>query len=309
MSTETLVRAFSLTLAGSAGCLIGGSVVFFERFVKQVDTQFLAGALALSSGVMLTVSMTEIFSESKIKFEDAGHSVGFATLFTTINFFTGFALVFLLSSLLELILGRLRLSSVTLLIDSPKANAVLLLNNDTSENDETVLKMKAVEADADAAAKRLSRLGLLASIAIVIQSVPEGLGLCVAAASGAPTGSAIAIAIAIHKLFEGVVVAVPQFYATGSRRRAFAWSALAAIANPIGGLLGIAAMARGLPSDNVFGVTYGILAGIMTWIALGELLPQARELDPNDKITSKGLAAGMAVMSATLCLLAFTGAP
>ena len=47
----------------------------------------------------------------------------------------------------------------------------------------------------------------------------------------------------------------------------------------------------------------------MTWISLGELLPQARELDPRDKVVSKWLAAGMLMMSGTLVLLAFTGAP
>jgi len=66
---------------------------------------------------------------------------------------------------------------------------------------------------------------------------------------------------------------------------------------------------KGLPSDDAFGVTYGMISGVMTWIALGELLPSAREHDPADKVTSRFLALGMALMASTLILLAYTGAP
>ena len=119
----------------------------------------------------------------------------------------------------------------------------------------------------------------------------------------------MAIALAVHKLFEGVIIAVPQYYATGSRREAFRWALLAACANPIGGLLGVLAVYKGLPSDDAFGVTYGMISGVMCWIALGELLPSAREHDPQDRVTSRGIATGMALMAATLVLLAYTGAP
>ena len=155
----------------------------------------------------------------------------------------------------------------------------------------------------------MKQLGLLASVAIVLHSVPEGLGTFVAAVSGSEAGFVVAIALVVHKLFEGVIVAVPQFYSSGSRCRAFAWAAVAASANPIGGLFGLLAVYRGMPSHDVFGVTYGMVAGLMTWIALGELLPSAREHDPEDRVTSRWLAAGMALMASTLVLLAYTGAP
>jgi ZIP family zinc transporter len=156
----------------------------------------------------------------------------------------------------------------------------------------------------------LGKLTLLSSLAIVLHSVPEGLGVCVAAATGTEAGFVVAIALAVHKLFEGIIVGVPQFYASGSRAKAFAWVALAACANPLGGLMAVWAMANnGLPSDSSFGVIYGCVGGLMTWIALGELLPAARNEDPQDRVTSKCLVAGMVSMTLTLVLLAFVGSP
>jgi zinc transporter ZupT len=156
----------------------------------------------------------------------------------------------------------------------------------------------------------VGKVGLLAGIAIILHSVPEGLTMCVAAANGSGTGLTIAIAIAIHKLFEGVIMAVPQYYASGSRRTAFTWVCIAAAANPLGGLIGvIALLTTGAPSDNTFGVIFGLISGMMTWISLGELLPSARAYDPEDAVVSKCLALGMLLMASTLVLLAYVGAP
>ncbi len=53
-------------------------------------------------------------------------------------------------------------------------------------------------------------------------------------------GAAIAVAIAIHNIPEGVCVAMPIYYATGSRLKAFAWATLSGVSEPIGALFGSA---------------------------------------------------------------------
>ena len=58
------------TVAGSATAL-GAAVVFSERLVQLASKPFLAGALGLSSGVMLYVSFVEIFVKSLDGFADS----------------------------------------------------------------------------------------------------------------------------------------------------------------------------------------------------------------------------------------------
>ena len=82
----------------------------------------------------------------------------------------------------------------------------------------------------------------------------------------------------------------------------------AGAANPLGGLLGLLALQVGVPTDAEYGVVYSLVAGMMTYISLGELLPSARRYDPDDRVTTKALLAGFAFMSATLVLLAYVGA-
>lgn len=50
-------------------------------------------------------------------------------------------------------------------------------------------------------------------------------------------GIVIAIAIALHNLPEGVVIAMPIYYATGSKSKAFFWASISGLAEPIGGLI------------------------------------------------------------------------
>ena len=56
-------------------------------------------------------------------------------------------------------------------------------------------------------------------------------------------------------------------------------------------------------------VTDGVVAGMMTSISITELLPNARNYDPSDVVTTRFLVVGFVLMAATLVLLAYVGAP
>ncbi len=111
---------------------------------------------------------------------------------------------------------------------------------------------------------------------------PEGLATFLAALQNPGLGVAIAIAIALHNIPEGVSVSVPIFYATGSRRKAFLYSALSGLAEPVGAVIAYAAILFFLGGDSgvippeIMGVLFGGVAGIMVYISLDELLPTSR---------------------------------
>jgi ZIP family zinc transporter len=114
-------------------------------------------------------------------------------------------------------------------------------------------------------------------------------------------GVPVAMAVAIHNVPEGIAVAVPVFHATGSRAKAFGWSFLSGLAEPAGALVGFALL-RGLEGAEVLGVVFGMVAGIMVFVSLDELLPAARRYGEHH-VAVYGLFAGMAFTAAGLLLI------
>ena len=109
------------------------------------------------------------------------------------------------------------------------------------------------------------------------------------------------VAIAIHNIPEGIAVSVPIYHATGSKGKAFRYSFLSGLAEPVGALIGWLLLMP-IMSDLVFGFLYAGVAGVMIFMSFDELLPSAREYG-NHKFSIYGLVLGMAVMAVSLLML------
>lgn len=114
-------------------------------------------------------------------------------------------------------------------------------------------------------------------------------------------GMTIAIAIALHNIPEGISVAVPIYYATGSRKRAFWYSFLSGLAEPIGAVVAYLLL-RPFINQGVMGLVLAAVAGIMVFISLDQLIPNAKKYDTGHQAVY-GLIGGMAVMAVTLLLM------
>jgi ZIP family zinc transporter len=147
---------------------------------------------------------------------------------------------------------------------------------------------------------KLMRMGVFTALAIAIHNFPEGLATFAAALSDPALGIPVAVAIAIHNIPEGIAVAVPVFYATGSRKKAFTLSFLSGLSEPVGALVGYLLL-RSFLNDTVLGIIFAAVAGIMVYISLDELLPAAEEYCEHH-VAIWGLVAGMAVMAISLLL-------
>jgi ZIP family zinc transporter len=146
----------------------------------------------------------------------------------------------------------------------------------------------------------LMKMGVFTAVEIAVHNFPEGIATFIAALKDPHLGIAITVAIAIHNIPEGIAVSVPIYCATGSRRKAFLYSMLSGFSEPVGALLGYLFLMP-IMSDQVFGIMFALVAGIMVFISLDELLPTAREYgEPH--IATYGLLAGMAVMAISLLL-------
>lgn len=147
---------------------------------------------------------------------------------------------------------------------------------------------------------KLYRMGMFSAIAIGIHNFPEGLATFMSALKDLKLGIPIAIAIAIHNIPEGIAVSIPIFYATGSRRRAFKYSFLSGLSEPVGAMIGYLLLLTFF-NDVLFGVLFASVAGIMVFISLDELLPTAQEYGEHH-IAVYGLVSGMAVMAISLLM-------
>jgi len=148
--------------------------------------------------------------------------------------------------------------------------------------------------------KTLMRMGVFTALAIAVHNFPEGLATFVSALSEPSVAIPIFVAIALHNIPEGIAVSVPIYQATGSKKKAFLYSFLSGLSEPIGALVGYLVLMPFL-NDLIFGIIFAFVAGIMVYISVDELLPSAREYG-HHHLSIYGLVGGMVVMCVSLLI-------
>jgi len=149
--------------------------------------------------------------------------------------------------------------------------------------------------------RRLIHMGINTAVAIGLHNFPEGLATFVAALNDPRVGGVLAVAIGIHNIPEGLCVALPIYYATGNRCKAFVWACVSGISEPFAALLGWAVLANSF-SDDLYAVLFGVVAGMMVVISTKELLPTAHRYDPDDSVVTYSYIGGMCIMALSLVL-------
>lgn len=330
-----VLLALGLTLgAGMATAL--GSVLAFR--VRRTDYRFLSVATGFSGGVMLYVSFVEILPKGLNLLlarygEPGGHWMNAAA------FFGGLLLIGLIDNLIpaaenphetrtaaerqllwpvsETAARTADCGPPTRPVDGAGASGPGAVSPGYPAA-QAEARVKAAPGTADdgsppdrAALRpdaRLLRMGVLTALAIGIHNFPEGLATFLAALQDPRVGLAIAVAVALHNVPEGVSVSVPIYYATGNRRQAFLLSVLSGLLEPIGALIAylvlrtaLGGQAGALPPEMT-GLLFGLVAGIMVYISVDELLPTSRAYGKGHD-SLYGLVSGMLVMALSLLLM------
>ena len=147
----------------------------------------------------------------------------------------------------------------------------------------------------------LMRTGMLAALAIGIHNFPEGLATFGTALSDVRLGAFIAIAISIHNIPEGIAVSIPVYYATGNRKKAFVYSFASGLSEPVGAFVGFLLL-RPFLTASVLAAVLAVVAGIMVYISLDELLPLAHRYG-HGHVVIVGVVLGMLVMAVSLLMM------
>jgi len=266
MFEENLVLAFTLTLLAGLSTGIGSFIAFFTRHTNKA---FLSMALGFSAGVMIYISFVELMPEA-LEMLEPEHGHNMAAWIMTAGFFAGVFFIGIIDRMVP-----------------------------EHENPHEARKVEEVHGGVDR--EKMHRMGIFAALAIAIHNFPEGMATFFATLADPTLGVAIAIAIALHNIPEGIAVAVPIYYATKSRAKAFWLSMSTGLAEPLGALIGFLIL-RPFMSPTIMGFVFAFIAGIMVFISLDELFPAAKEYGKGH-LAIYALVVGMLVMALTLLLL------
>ena len=275
-----VLGALLLTLIAGAATGIGGALVLFK---KKLSSNFLAGALGVSAGVMIFISLTELFPEAQAEIASIG-SLKYGESLVLLAFFAGMGIITLIDFLIPEYENPHEASGLSL---DAKTAAVGVLEQTGNE-------------------KALQRLGIMSALAIAVHNFPEGIASFIGALNDPQMGAGITFAIAIHNIPEGIAVAIPIYYATKSKGKALLLATISGFSEVIGALLCWAVTAvfgvQLTEGGPIFPLILAAVAGIMIYVSLDELLPTAEKYGKHH-IAIAGVISGMAIMGISLLIL------
>lgn len=257
--------ALSLTFLSGIATIFGG-LLATHRLV--LNRGVMAVALGFSAGAMLYVSFTDILNKSVDAFAKSFDATGSYGLMAA-AFFLGIG--------------------VMMLVDR-------IIPKDINPNEQEG------QPDKKSSRRRLLHSGLFIGAALCLHNFPEGFLVFMNALENPGTGVAVAIALAIHNIPEGIAVGAPVYAATRNRLKTIGLTALTGVAEPIGAVLGFLLLSQFLAGATL-GWVFGVVAGMMVFICVDELLPAAKRFETSQRQTTYGFIAGMAVLAASITLL------
>ena len=269
MDPILVLSALLVTLIAGLSTGIGGLLSMFQ---KRNSSRFLAVSLGFSAGVMIYLSFVEILPEGFFYLQQI-LSDSLASVLNVASFFFGILVIALIDRFVPSIDNPHEIPDVQSMIDSRDSHVH----------------------------KGLLRTGFMTAIAIAIHNIPEGLATFTSFMADTHLGVSIALAIAIHNIPEGLAVAVPIYFATGKRRRAFLISLASGLSEMLGAIIGLMLFSW-LRTDLMLGIVLAATAGIMIYISFDELLPTAEKYGEHH-LAIYGVLSGMGVMAVSLLLL------
>lgn len=260
------------TMAG-ASTTLGALIVLLMKGVPGPD--HLAFALSLAGGVMLSVSVMELWYPQLASADM--HKLLRCCLSTSFG-----AGAFLLLS---------RFIIEPEIADLARDVDLELAGQQQQHNE----KIK------DRGAKQ-RRLAIVMSLTLTAHNFPEGIAVAVSSLESHHLGIVVMTAIAVHNIPEGIAIAVPVLDATQTHWKAILMASLSGIAEPVGALSALTFLPRSLTTGDAMEDLLSFVGGVMSAVALTELLPEAHEQN-RPKAMCAGLLTGVIIMVLTIELV------
>lgn len=281
-SLENILVAFFLALFAGASTCIGAVIAFFSA---KDNTKMLSAGLGFSAGVMVYISFMELLPGAIREFNklyEYGDLLAYGVFFGSM-------------------LACIFIDKVVPKDVNPHEIAE---QSEYCELKLCYLEDKELLIAKNAKAQKsgvLRRTGIFTAFAIALHNFPEGFATFASSLESIELGLVIAIGVAIHNIPEGIAVSLPIYHATGAKKRAFIYSALSGLAEPLGALVGALLL---LPLFGQFSVaiSFAFVSAVMIFISFDELFPVAKTYAHGHECLY-GLIFGMAVMAVSLKFL------
>ena len=242
-----------------------GSILSF--FISSTNKRAMSLAMSFSAGIMIYIAFMEILPEGIHHIEDyLGERFGYIG---QVWFFGGMFFTAILEGITHIFSGEVHSHG----------------HDHYHENEDG----------------HLANLGLMSALAIGIHNIPEGLALFRAGFNDVTVAYPVAAAIIIHNIPLGMAISLPIAYSTGSKLKAFIYTLLVGLMQPLGAVIGYVFLSNN-HNDLIFGILFSMVAGIMVFVSLDELLPASQRAEDHH-ISVYGAILGMIVMAIALNLL------
>ncbi len=278
MSESYLIALIMSAIAGLS-TVLGGFVTFF---IKENSLKFLSFGLGLSAGVMLFISLVDLYPEAG---EFISRQLGDNYTWLAILFF---ALGILTAVLIDYFIpDHIQTQMLTRQLGANETNTD---STNCTHNENAPISIG-----------KIKKAGILTAVVVAIHNLPEGLATFFLTAQDVMLGLSIVFAIAIHNIPEGMAISIPVYQATHSKRKAFWYSFLSGMAEPVGGVVGFVVIKTFFPNLCI-GFLFALVSGIMTYISLDTLLPLSKDYDTGHYSIS-GVVFGLLIMGIALTVI------
>lgn len=273
---EIFLLAFLLSLFAGLSTTLGSFIAFA---MKRPNPKFISFIMGFSAGIMILISFAELLQQS----------------INTNGIFMGF--VFFFIGMLIMLVIDIFVSHKYEFEDSIE---VFVSENGKYEPHLHRGHLGRQKYHGEIKNVKLAKSSLFIFLGVFIHNFPEGMATFIGTVKDVELGMLLALAIALHNIPEGIAVAVPIYACTGDKKKAFKWSFLSGISEPIGALI-TGFVLFPFINDVSLSALLGVVGGIMVYISLDELLPVSKALG-KEHISILGIISGMLIMALSLSL-------
>ncbi|MFX0039141.1 MAG: zinc transporter ZupT [Candidatus Heimdallarchaeota archaeon] len=276
---EIIILGLLLSLIAGLSTSIGSFLAFF---MKKPSPKFISFIMGFSAGVMILISFVELLQESM-------NIIG--PLLGLMFFFIGMIIMFFIDILVS---HEYEFEdSIEVLINSNGQSKPHLHYGHRHRH-----RHRHRDEKRDIS---LAKTSIFIFFGVFIHNFPEGMATFVGTLTQLELGVLLTVAIALHNIPEGIAVAVPIYVYTLDKKKAFKWSFLSGMSEPLGALITWLILFPFI-NDFILNAMLGAVGGIMVYISLDELLPMSRSL-AKEHYSIIGIITGMFIISISLLIL------
>jgi len=288
---EAIILGIILSIFAGLSTTLGSIIVLV---FKNPGPKFITLALSFSAGIMIFISFVELLQEG---IEALGVMLGM------LIFLLGMAIMYGIDNLVS---HRYEFEGKFLIDQSGQ-----FITSENPKQSKNLHGLQQTEHHRQRRHRRrrrhhqnklaLEKTSFLVVIGIFIHNLPEGIATLAGTLKDPELGILLATAIAIHNIPEGIIVAASISVTSGEFKKAFFWSFISGISEPLGALLAGFILLPFINDIFIAGLLAAV-AGIMIFISLDELLPMSNNYKL-EHLTILGLMLGFLVMGISLAIL------